>query len=266
MLFGPTERSGFEHTFEHETRRFATPVWSSLDRVAPTRWVLLTTKAYQVDAAGCFLRRLARPDAGLAVVQNGVDHVDRVRPYWGTGTVLPVVISMPCSRSGPTAVLQRRKGTLTVPAGPDAEAFAGLFDERVNVTPTDDWTTNAWTKLLVNATLGMCALSMAPNGAILEPYMRPSAEAVLKEIIAVGRAAGAAFDDDDALVRSTFEKIGKTPEHRSSITQDREAGRPMEWDARNQVVVRTAERFGIDVPHNRALAGMLQAADGHRRG
>ena len=264
VLYGNTAQTGFTHSFEGSERSVAAPIVAEVDAVAPARWVLLTTKAYQVEAAGAWLRRLSAPDAVLAVVQNGVDHVERVQPYWPSGEILPVVISMPSQRVTPTSVVQRRAGTLIVPRSSAGEAFSELFDDRARVSCTDDWTTEAWTKLLTNATLGLCALAVAPNGAAVDEPLRTSAVGVLKEIIAVGKAAGAKFEDESKLVEATLAKIAKTPEHRSSITQDRMAGRATEWDARNQVVVRTAERFGIDVPLNRALAAMLCAADAHR--
>lgn len=259
-LCGRRAATGFDHTFGETTEHHDVPVIADPDLATPADLVLLCTKAHQTAGARRWLERLASPAAVLAVVQNGVDHEARVADLW-TGAVLPVIISMPSARTSPTAVRQRRVGAMIVPEGPSGEAFAALFDDRVEVRLTRDWTTEAWTKLLTNSALGACAVLGLDNGALLEPPLRQLGEAMMREIVAVGRAEGAAFGDADALIAATMAKIGKTPEHASSITVDRRAGRQMEWDARNQVVVRAAERHGIDVPVSRTVAALLEAAD-----
>ena len=263
-LYGRTANAGFQYTFDQRTETFETPIIDDIEATQTARWVILSTKTHQTSATAPWLARLASDDTTLAVVQNGVDHVARVQPHWPRGRILPAVISMPCARPKPDAVTQRRVGQITVPNDPDGVVFSGLFDDRVNVSCTDDWTSAAWTKLLVNAPLGMCAVSGLPNGALLEPPLRAAAEDILREIIAVARVAGAVLEEESALVAATMAKIAKNPEHFSSITQDRKAGRPMEWDARNEVVVRTAERHGLSAPLNQVLCAILASVDAER--
>ena len=49
--------------------------------------------------------------------------------------------------------------------------------------------------------------------------------------------------------------------HYPSITQDRMAGLPTEWRARNEVVVRLARRHDIAVPLNEALTTLLRLGE-----
>src|SRR5689334_16377246 len=44
-------------------------------------WVLIATKAYDAASAGPWLERLVGPKTRAAVLQNGVEHVDRFAPY-----------------------------------------------------------------------------------------------------------------------------------------------------------------------------------------
>jgi len=259
-LYGRRAADGFEHTFGDTTERHDVPIVAEPSDATPADLVLLCTKAHQTPSARPWLARLGGPSTVLAVVQNGVDHDARVADLW-SGPVLPVIISMPSARTGPTAVHQRRVGAMTVPDGPHGEALAASFDDRVTVRLTPDWITEAWTKLLTNASLGACAVLGLDNGALLTSPLRELGEGMIREIVAVARAEGAALSDADALVSATLAKIGKNPEHASSITVDRRERRAMEWDARNQVVVRAAERHGIDVPLNRAVAALLATAD-----
>jgi 2-dehydropantoate 2-reductase len=46
----------------------------------------------------------------------------------------------------------------------------------------------------------------------------------------------------------------------NSLLADRLAGRPMEIEARNGVIVRFGERHGIPTPCNRTIVSLLKAA------
>jgi 2-dehydropantoate 2-reductase len=53
---------------------------------------------------------------------------------------------------------------------------------------------------------------------------------------------------------------------KNSLHADREAGRPMEWDARNGVVSRLGRRHGIATPVSDAVTGLLAAIDAANSG
>ena len=59
----------------------APEVLLSPDRGRPVDWVLVATKAYDVAGAAEWLQRLMGSDTRLAVLQNGVEHVERFAPY-----------------------------------------------------------------------------------------------------------------------------------------------------------------------------------------
>jgi 2-dehydropantoate 2-reductase len=52
------------------------------------------------------------------------------------------------------------------------------------------------------------------------------------------------------------------PDLGSSILFDREANRPLEWDARNGVVRRLGARHGIPTPISDVIVPLLAAASG----
>jgi 2-dehydropantoate 2-reductase len=83
--------------------------------------------------------------------------------------------------------------------------------------------------------------------------------AYLRECLAVARADGAMLGDEvpheivDGL-RSGPADLG------TSILADREAGRPLEWDTRNGVVLRRGRAHGIPTPISDLLVPLLAAA------
>ena len=61
-------------------------------QVTPAEWVLIATKAYDVEGASRWLAGLCRSDTLVAVLQNGVEHVERFAPYVPIGQLLPVMV------------------------------------------------------------------------------------------------------------------------------------------------------------------------------
>jgi 2-dehydropantoate 2-reductase len=85
--------------------------------------------------------------------------------------------------------------------------------------------------------------------------------ALAAECLAVARAEGA--DLPDAVADELVEEFVAMPEDLgSSILFDREAGRALEWDARNGVVARLGARHGIPTPVSDVIVPLLAAASG----
>ena len=226
-------------------------------------WLLLATKAHQSTAAKPWLDALCTPDTRLAVLQNGVDHEERIGPLAPTGTrVLPVVIQLPALKTAPGRVSQSRDGVLFVPDDDDGRAFAALFEgARTRVTPSAEFWSQAWWKLLSNAALGgVCALAIRSNGVAAESDVRRLVLDLMREVAAVGRAEGARLPEDapEKVLSRVLDAAGG---HWSSITVDRREGRPLEWQARNAVVGRLGRRHGIPTPLNDAVTTLLRVAD-----
>jgi 2-dehydropantoate 2-reductase len=233
------------------------------DDVAPVSWVLLATKAYQCAEAKPWLDALCDNATRVAVLQNGVDHVERVGPLVPTGVgVLPVVIQLPAEKIAAGRVVQAHAGMLLVPDDETGRAFAQLFaGGRTHVKPTTDFITQAWWKLVSNASLGgICALALRGNEVATDDRVRELCTALMREVVEVGRAEGAQLPLD-APEKALKMLLGGAPDHWSSIAVDRREGRPMEWAVRNDVVCRRGRRHRIPTPLNDAITTLLRAAD-----
>jgi 2-dehydropantoate 2-reductase len=69
---------------------------------------------------------------------------------------------------------------------------------------------------------------------------------------------------DDAPEKALALVLRAVPDHWSSIAVDRREGRPMEWEARNQVVCRYGREHGIATPMNDAITALLEASEATR--
>lgn len=229
-------------------------------QVEPVDWVVLATKIHQTEAAWPWLEALAGAGTRVLAAQNGVDHADRV-PAGLRDAVAPALVYINAERTGPGEVRARRtERELVLPDDAVGRAAAELFGPTwIRTETVPDFRTAAWRKLLTNVSANpVTALTGRRIEVLREPMPARLALDVLHETVAVGRAAGANLPDgcaEDTLAWLQALPAGST----SSMLQDREAGRPLEHDGLTGAVVRLADRYGIDVPANRALLALTSA-------
>jgi 2-dehydropantoate 2-reductase len=241
--------------------RFAPRVETDPARVTPARWVLLATKAHQTAGVTGWLEALVGRGTRVAVLQNGVEQVERVARWVDPSCIVPVVVACPATAISPGRVVQRRPARLIVPRDAGGSDLAALFGGTpIEVERSDDWRTAAWRKLCSNVTGGaLAALAGVPLSEIRHPRLAALAAALAHECARVGRAEGAdvpaAFADEVA-AQAAAAPPGGSP---STLT-DRRNRRPLEVDARNGAVVRFAARHGIAVPANARAAALMARA------
>lgn len=231
------------------------PVVTDPAATSPVEVVLLAVKAHQVEGAASFLRALTHDGTVVVVLQNGVEQRELVGPHVGGATVLPAIVWVPVEGIGPGHVRVRGDIRLTLPDEPAAHVVAGLID---GVELTGDFTTTAWRKLAINAVAGLMVLSGRRAAMFRRPDVLALARALAAETLAVARAEGA--DLPDAVADELVEEFAAMPpDLGSSILFDYEAGRELEWDARNGVVARRGAKHGIPTPISDVIVPLLAA-------
>jgi len=229
----------------------------------PADIVIVATKATQNHTIADHVRAATRPGSTLVIAQNGVDHRQRFADVVDDGVeVLPAVVMLPASRTGPGQIHVGKVSRLIVPAGASAdgvaEAFAGSF---IEIEATDDWLSSAWFKLIINAASGgIGVLTRHGSEIYTDPDVQELLQMLMEEVATVGRAEGASIDEEvpAQLVRNMAANTGS---HMASIVVDRINGVPTEWRERNEVVVRCADRHGIAVPLNRAVTTLIRMGE-----
>jgi 2-dehydropantoate 2-reductase len=228
-------------------------------QAVPVDWVLVATKTYDADGAATWLRSLCGNETRVAVVQNGVEHRERFADRISQQMTLPVVIDCPVERQANGTVHQRGVAKMQVETGSLGEEFVQLFagsDARIELTA--DFVSAAWRKLCTNAAGAISTLTMKPSGVLRAEAAGQLARDIVAECASVGRAEGARLDEN--VGQQVLEGYRAQPgDSINSMLADRMAGRTMEIDARNGVIVRKGERHGIPTPLNRMVVALLQA-------
>jgi 2-dehydropantoate 2-reductase len=223
--------------------------------------VLLAVKAHQTEGAAGFLGALCGPETVVGVLQNGVEQRALVAPFVGGATVVPAVVWLATEVVEPGRVRTHSEPRFVLPAEPAAEPIAALLD---GAELADDFTAQAWRKLAVNAVAGLMALTGRRAVMFRRPDIRALARALALETLAVARAEGAELPDTVADELQAW--MDDLPDDAgTSILADREAGRPLEWDARNGVVARLGARHGVPTPVSDVIVPLLAAASDELR-
>ncbi len=235
-----------------------TPVPGPAD-AEPVDWVMLTVKAQDTAATQPWLDALVGPDTVVVVLQNGVDHVERVQPLVGTATVLPALVRASAERTGSGAVTHHLGNQLIVPEEPAGKSLAALLDGGASVRQDPDFRTAAWHKLMVNiGSNPLTALTLRRCEVLREPEVAELCRSLLIETAAVGSSVGARLSGAD--VEEVLELFRSYPDDNgTSMYYDRVAGRPLEHDLLCGAVVRAAQEHDVPAPLNQAIWALTKA-------
>jgi 2-dehydropantoate 2-reductase len=226
----------------------------------PVGVVLLAIKATQNDDGGRWLARLCDEQTIVVVLQNGVEQIEQVQPHCPSSTVIPGIVWYAAETQPEGWVRLRTEARLVLPTGPAAAKIADLLNGAGCTVECDpDFTTAAWRKLLANALAGLMVLTDRRLGMFRRDDVAAMSRRYVAECAAVARAEGA--DLGDGVVDELVGIFREAPtDMGTSMLADREAGRPLEWDIRNGVVIRKARAHGIATPISDVLVPLFAAA------
>jgi 2-dehydropantoate 2-reductase len=263
-VIGCARRPLDQLTLEAPDRTVTVPltVLSAPKNAGLVDWVLLVTKAQDTATAAPWLARLCGPATRVAVLQNGIDHAERVGPLTGGATVVPVIVYYNGERLAPDRVRLRPTGDhdLAVADDEPGRAFAALMEGTpLRVRPDADFVTLKWRKLLLNAVANpITALTLQRQAVLRRADVHALCLDVLAETVEVARADGARLPDDEP-ERAMKRLLKFSPELGTSMYFDRVAGKTFEVEALTGAIVAAGERHGIPTPLNRVLLTLLRA-------
>jgi len=237
-------------------------------------FVFVTLKAHSVPAIAEGLAANLGPEAAVVSAQNGIPwwyfqrhggelegiHLETVDPGGLIGRtidpkrVIGCIVYAATSVVGPGIVrhVEGERFSLGELDGSQTERVArlsGLLASAGLKAPVQPRIRpELWVKLMGNAVFNpLSALTHATLGAMAEsPVLAPVVRAAMEEVDAVAARLGIVMPVSiDQRIRGAA-RVGN---HKTSMLQDLESGRPMEIDAITGSVVELGGRLGVPVPH-----------------
>ena len=225
---------------------------------------IVAVKAHQTADVADWIAAFNRRGARILVLQNGLEHCERIATHAPEAVGVPGIVYFNAERLAPGSSVLRRIGSddLCLPTGKHVhDVVAALQAGGLRVATAADMATVVWTKLLTNSAANpLTALSGRRTGVMRDPAVAASARQIMSEVVRVGQAEGAVLTAEH--VEHALAWLQSVPpESTTSMLQDRQAGRPVEYDAITGASVRAAGRHGLDVPLNRLILSLLRAVE-----
>jgi 2-dehydropantoate 2-reductase len=234
---------------------------TNMDDARPVDWVLLCTKVHDIPSVAQWLRNLCSSTTRIAVLQNGIGHVDRLTPYVNGAEIVPTIVYFNGERFAPNHMRIRHAGNydLAVSNTKNGRDFAALLSGTpLSINLSDDFEVLSWRKLLINAIANpITALTMQRQAVFRREEIKTLCLAVLREAIAVGQASGVDLVPEDA-ERTLSALLTYSPELGTSMYFDRLANRPLEIEAITGAIVDLGVQHGIQTPINTTLLVLLR--------
>ena len=244
-----------------EYGEFEVPVDADTELRAPVDALLITVKATALEPA---LDRVPSEALGAGLVLpllNGVEHLELLRDRYPADQVVAGAMRVESTRVAPgriehtTPFASVQLASRTAPRDRVDELAARLDRAGLQVAVRDDEPTMMWDKLAFLAALALLTTRYEAPAGDIRTDRRDLMLAVIDEIIAAARAAGA--DVDAGPVLELFDSVPAGM--KSSMQRDAEAGRPLELDAIGGAVLRTAALHDVSVPLTAGLVADLES-------
>jgi 2-dehydropantoate 2-reductase len=231
--------------------------------------VIIATKDDGAAAAAQSALKIAKPDAPILTIQNGLGSADKVAEVVGSRRIMMGVVGgFGASMKGPGHAHHNgmefvRLGEMDGGLTPRLDIVKKAWEQGgFKVLTFDDIHKMVWEKLICNCTFsGPCAITGLRVGEVMAHASAWSiAAACASEAFHVARAKGIKLDFDDPIryVRAFGEKI---PGARPSMLLDHLAQRPAEIDNINGAIPREGAKFGIATPVNSTVVALLKAKE-----
>jgi 2-dehydropantoate 2-reductase len=261
------------------------PVRASADpaELGPQDAVFVTVKAPALPAVAASIKPLLGPDTPVAFVMNGIpwwyfDHLsgppegtplpridpdNALRRALGPGRAIGGVVYSASAVTEPGVVHVEQPKSRFILGEPDGTlservlTLSGLITKGgISGEATPAIRTEIWNKLISNLAGGTLAVltGSAPKGVYVEPAVEQAALRMMNEATAIAQALGADPTTNHA------QRIGnqRSMDHKPSILQDLELGRPMEIDGMFDAPLALANLAGVEVPTLQLLVALCK--------
>ena len=209
-----------------------------LESTAPFDVVMISTKAYSLEAALDDIAPAVGPDTILLPILNGMRHIDLLVERFGRARVMPGSVRIVSDMDADGRILQMTKldaftyGELDGRRSARAEALLPVFSVfGFTTTLSDNIIAALWNKWWILSTMGaVCIVSGGTVGEMVAaPYGAEMGEAILRESVSIAAANG--FPVDEATLAPHIQRMTETGSSlTSSLYRDMTKGYPVEAD------------------------------------
>lgn len=266
-----------------EVASFPVRAESDPAKLGPQDCVIVAVKGQSLPHAARAVGPLSGADTTIMTAMNGVPwwFFDRLRYGEGklrlqsldpegllskampTGRIVGCVVHFAASTPEPGLVSHNmgRKLILGEPGGRNGARTRAVAEALTQAgfecTQSASIEKDFWVKLLGNVSFNpVSALTLATADKLIgDPEVKDYMVAIMREVLAIGRAVGVDADIDPEARIDMARHLGR---FKTSMLQDMEAGKSLEIDGLLAGTLEVARKAGVDAPFTRSLSGLIR--------
>jgi 2-dehydropantoate 2-reductase len=269
---------------EGKVEKFAIRAEKDPSALGPQDYVLVVVKAQNLTEVAGGIAPLVGSHTSIMTAMNGVpwwffdrlkfgggkERLESLDPGGALSRAMPTerlvgcVIHLAASTPEPGLISHNMGRRLIVgePGGKNTERTAKIADALAKggfeAVSTKEIEKEFWVKLLGNVSFNpVSALTQTTADRLIED--RPIKDymiAIMREVLAIGRAVGVDADIDPEARIDMARILGK---FKTSMLQDLEAGKPLEVDGLLAGTLEIARKAGVAAPFTESLFGLIRA-------
>ena len=250
----------------------------NLAQVGPVDVLFLTVKAHSLPQLAPHLGSVIGPETTVVSTQNGIPwwyfqgaggelnglRLEKVDPGGVISSAIPAnqvvgaIIYFATEITEP-GVIRHTEGTRISIGEPDGSRSdrcrriaAALIASGLRCPITTHIRREIWVKILGNIVFN--PISALTGATLVQMAHHPEVSQIVREVMRETEAVGAKLGFELPItIDQRIAGAAKVGEHKTSMLQDLEAGRPLEVDAIVGAVVELGERLKMPMPHTRTL-------------
>jgi 2-dehydropantoate 2-reductase len=259
------------------------PVFGSLEEIGPADVVILGVKAHGLPALAPQLHHVLGPDTIVVSTQNGVpwwyfgeQRIERVDPEGAISAAIErrrvvgtiVYFSTEIAEPGVIRHISGDRISIGEPDGARSERIRKIAETLIasglRCPSTTHLREEIWVKILGNMAFNPIS---ALTGATLvrmarHPEVSQLVRGIMQEGVCVASRMGMKMPVTIEQRIAGAEKIG---EHKTSMLQDWESGRPLELEPVVGAVIELGEKLGVEMPYTRSVYACVKLMEQGRR-
>jgi 2-dehydropantoate 2-reductase len=229
--------------------------------------VLFCVKSYDTESAAQSLAPMIGRETAILSLQNGIDNTDKLKRLYGDTQPLAGVVYLGSQLSRPATIRHSAGGRIIFGelGGQVHERTRAIEQALSSAQIPCEMSTEIrhvqWRKLLWNAPF--CAISCLTRATVKDIVDSDSLTKLALDCMKEVRAAAKtqAIDLSPALFDETLSFSRSLGDFKPSMLQDLEAGKPLEFEAFNGIVVKFLQRAGQEAPTNQVFHAALKYLD-----
>lgn len=240
---------------------------SDPEEVGPVDLILFCVKSYDTEEAGKMLAPLVGEKTVILSLQNGVDNPDKIARLWGESRTLAGVVYLGARLLTPGTIEHSAAGRITL-----GELGGGVSEGTKTVSQilsaaqipcavSPEIRKVMWGKLVWNAPF--CAIACLTRATVKEivesDSLRELAIGCMHEVREAAKCQG--IDLDPSVIAETLSLSHNLGDFKPSMLQDLEAGKPLEHEAFNGLVVDLLRQARKEAPINQVFYAALKFLD-----